>query len=192
MLLALVGAMLVVVPGAAAGEPFTDVGALEPPPPAGAVCQSVGPTTVVCHTALAFFPTNEPMFDISCGTMYETAADIRSGIRWYEDGKLARRHVSGQYDGSWGLSPTGGGPSIRVTGNWNSYATWSTPGDDDTLVETFHGLQIKAIGPGLRSDLMLAGRIDPDGTVHGILTVDEPLGEISPAAIVVLDGILCG
>jgi hypothetical protein len=79
--------------------------------------------------------------------------------------------------------------AVRV-GNWNS-SVWSTPGDDDTLVETYHGLQIKAIGPGVGSDLMLAGRIDPEGTVHGILTVDEPLGEISPAAIVVLEGIFC-
>jgi hypothetical protein len=192
MLLALAGSMLVIVPGAAAGGPFTDVGSLEPPPPPGAACQSVGPTTVVCHTSLAFFPTNQPLFDISCGTIYETAADVRTGIRWYENGRIARRHVSGHYDGTWRISPTGEGATIRTTGNWNSYSVWSTPGDDDTLVETFQGLHIKASGPGVGSDLMLAGRIDPDGTVHGILTVDEPLGQISPAAIVVLSGIFCG
>lgn len=184
--------LLAAAPTASAGTPLVDPSVLEPPPPPGADCQAVGGSTVICHTAISFPSVAEPVFEVGCGTVYQNATDDRTGIRWYRDGKIVARHVGGHLDGSWSLSPDGSGTAIRFTGNWTSSSRWTVPGDDDTLVETFHGRHFKATAPGLGSSLLLAGQIEPDGTVHGINTIDEPLGQISPDSLATIESILCG
>jgi hypothetical protein len=97
-----------------AAGPLIDPSTLQPPPPPGAECRADGAWTI-CHTGLLFTPVNEPIldFELPCGTLYETATDVRRGIRWYnsDDGKLVRRFVSQDMEGAWSLSPTGAGPT---------------------------------------------------------------------------------
>jgi hypothetical protein len=185
-----VGLLLAAIPGASAGIPV-DPASLTPPPPEGATCEAVGGSTVICHTAVSFPANGEPLFDVGCGTVYQTSTDDRYGIRWYEDGLLARRNYRAALDGTWSLTPDGSGPSIQFTGNWSSSSIWTVPGDDATLVETFHGLHFHGTAPGLGGSLLLAGQIGADLTVHGVNTVDEPLGEISAAAIAAIESVLC-
>ena len=182
--------VLATIPAASAGTP-ADPDTLTPPPPPGATCEAVGPTTVICHTAISFPSEGEPLFDVACGTIYQTSTDDRVGIRWYEDGLITRRFYRGQLDGTWSLSPDGSGPSILITANWNALAVWTVPGDDSTFAQTLHGLEFHATNPGLGASLFLAGQIESDDTVHGVNRVDEPLGEISPTSIAILESILC-
>jgi hypothetical protein len=183
--------MALAVPMAAAGTPVIDPDTLQPPPPPGSQCQAVGPTAIMCQTAVSFPSEGEPLFDVACGTVYQTGTDDRTGIRWYADGKLAERHYTAHADGTWSLSADGSGPSIRFTANWISSSYWTTPGDEGTIVETIRGLHFHGIAPGLGAALILAGQIDPDGTVHGVNNVDEPLGEIAPQSIVAIESVLC-
>lgn len=178
------------IPAASAGTPV-DPDTLNPPPPPGASCQQTGPSTVICQTAVSLPLVGEALFDIGCGTVYETSTSDRFGIRWYTDGNLARRSFRGTLDGTWSLSPDARGTVIEITGNWSTSGYWTVPGDNDTLVQAEHGLLIHATAPGLGASLILAGRIDADGTLHGVNTVDEPIGEISPEAIATLESVLC-
>jgi hypothetical protein len=55
------------------------------------------------RTELVLAPVNEPIldFELPCGTLYETATDVRSGIRWYTaNGKLAKRFVTQDMEGT--------------------------------------------------------------------------------------------
>ena len=184
--------MLATVPAANAGTPV-DPDTLTPPPPPGATCEAVGPTKVICHTAISFPAFGDPLFDITCGTIYQTGTDDRVGIRWYENGLITRRFFRGELDGTWSLTPDASGPSISITGNWNATAVWTVPGDDDTVVQTERGLEFHATSPGLGGSLLLAGQIeDGNSGIHGVNRVDEPLGEISPASIAILESLFCG
>ena len=58
--------------------------------------------------------TDHRGFGLPCGTLYETVYDLREGIRWYLDGKLVRRFVSQNAEGTWSLSPTGDGPTVTM------------------------------------------------------------------------------
>ncbi len=186
----LLAAIPAAIPAAIAGTPV-DPATLTPPPPPGATCQAVGGSTVICHTAISFPTEGEALFDIRCGTVYQTATDDRVGTRWYTDGLLAKRFFRGALDGTWSLTPDASGPVIEITGNWTATASWTVPGDDDTLVQTEHGLEFHGTAKGLGASLILAGKIDPDGTLHGVNTVDEPIGEISAAAIATIESVLC-
>ncbi len=185
-----VGFVLAAIPAVSAGT-SVDPASLMPPPPPGSTCEGVGGSTVICHTTVSFPANGDPLFDIACGTVYQTSTDDRYGIRWYVDGLLARRNYRAALDGTWSLTPDGSGPAIQFTGNWNSSSIWTVPGDDDTLVETVRGLHFHGTAPGLGGSLLLAGQIEADLTVHGVNTVDEPLGEISPAAIAAIESVLC-
>jgi hypothetical protein len=182
--------VLAAVPAANAGA-HVDPDTLTPPPPPGATCQAVGPTAVICHTAISFPASGDPLFDVACGTIYQWGTDDRYGIRWYENGLMTRRFYRGVLDGTWSLAPDGSGLSIAITGNWTNWSIWSVPGDDDTLVQTDYGLEFHATVPGLGGSLLLAGQIEFDGTVHGVNRVDEPIGEISPASIALLESLFC-
>src|SRR5262249_48514085 len=57
---------------ASAGRPIPDPPVLQPPPPPGAVCRADGPH-VICDTFLDTTLENEPVFDLPCGTVYETS-----------------------------------------------------------------------------------------------------------------------
>ena len=181
---------LAAVPTVSAGTPV-DPDTLTPSPPPGATCEAVGGGTVICHTAVSFPVDGEAIFDIGCGPVYQTATDDRYGIRWYENGLITKRVFRGALDGTWSLTPDASGTVIKITGNWSSLSTWTVPGDNDTLVQTDQGLMVHGTAPGLGANLLLAGKIDPDGTLHGVNTVDEPIGEISPAAIATIESVLC-
>jgi hypothetical protein len=182
--------LLAVVPGAGAASPV-DPASLTPPPPPGSTCVAVGGSTVICHTQVSFPADADPLFDVACGTVYQTSTDDRVGIRWYEDGLLARRQYRAELDGTWSLTPDANGPSITITGAWTSSSIWTVPGDDDTVVETLHGLHFHGFAPGLGGALLLAGQLEADLTLHGVNNVDEPLGQISAAAIAAIESVLC-
>ena len=153
--------------GAAAGS--VDPSTLTPAPPPDARCHTAG-NQVICDTVLNFFPENEPAFDAPCGTLYLTGTDLRNGFRYYRDGLMTRRHVTAQLNGTLSLSPTGEGPTVKMTSHLNWWAYWPVPGAPGDGVQTNHGVDIKISGPGLNSGFMLAGTFLPDGTAHGHLT----------------------
>ena len=107
-------------------------------PPPGSECRLDG-AWIICHTSLVFTPVNEPILDfqLPCGTLYETATDVRRGIRWYDSstGRLVTRFVTQDFEGTWSLSPTGAGPTVTVTAhaNWRNVnidadeSTWRPP-----------------------------------------------------------------
>jgi len=72
---------------AGAGRPI-DPSILQPPPPPGAVCRADGPY-VICDTFLDSSSENAPVFDLPCGTVYETSAGfLHERPEW----NLKRRH----------------------------------------------------------------------------------------------------
>ena len=181
---------LATVPAASAGTPV-DPDTLTPPPPPGATCEAVGGGTVICQTAISFPADGEFVFDIGCGPVYQTSTDDRYGIRWYENGLITKRVFRGDLDGTWSLTPDASGTVIKITGKWSSLSTWSVPGDNDTLVQTDQGLMVHGTAKGLGATLILAGQIEFDGTLHGVNTVDEPIGQISAEAIATIESVLC-
>ena len=95
---------------AAAGK-SVDPAALTPAPAlvgAQAECRADG-QWILCHTVVTFELANEPVFDLPCGTIYETSTDVRLGTRWYDaaDSVIVKRHVRQDLEGSWSLSPDG-------------------------------------------------------------------------------------
>ena len=148
-----------------------DPSTLTPPPPPGARCHTTGPDRVVCDTVLNATLENVPDFELPCGTIYLTGTDLREGFRFYENGLLVRRHVTGDFRVTASLSPTGAGPTIELSAHWNWWSVWPTPGggDDDALT-TEVGMSLKASAPGLGSDFHIAGRFDPAGNHTGVFT----------------------
>ena len=115
---------------------------------------------------------HKPIFDLPCGTVYETIFDLREGIRWYLDGKLVKRFVSQNAEGTWSLSPTGAAPTVTVGlhANWrNEYAL---PGDESSGSQTFHGgIIVRAPGVGVIAHI--AGLELADGTHRGVFRFDD-------------------
>ena len=117
IVIAVAGSMIVLAAGPAAAGPLVDPSTLQPPPP-NAVCREDG-RQVICDTFLVEEVVNEPIgdFDLPCGTIYETSHFRGDGTRWYLDGKVVRRHVAASLEGTWSLSPTGAGPTVKISGN---------------------------------------------------------------------------
>lgn len=152
-----------------AAGPIVDPSTLQPEPP-NAVCREDG-RQVICDTFLVEEVVNEPIadFDLPCGTIYETSHYRGDGTRWYVDGKVVRRHVAASLDGTWSLSPTGAGPTVKISGYWSIWTVWTTPGDDSTAVDTrSSGSDFKLSAPGFGVINLSAGLTYPDGTHHGI------------------------
>jgi hypothetical protein len=161
-------ASLVLAAPALAG-PIVDPNTLQPVPP-NATCRDDG-RQVICDTFLEEFAVNEPIadFDLPCGTIYETSYYRGDGTRWYVDLLAVKRHVAASLDGTWSLSPTGAGPSVKISGYWSIWTIWTTPGDDSTAVETSSsGNAFKVSAPGFGVILQDAGLLYPDGTHHGV------------------------
>jgi len=151
---------------AGAGRPI-DPSVLQPPPPPGAVCRADGPY-VICDTFLDSSSENAPVFDLPCGTVYETSADHRDGTRWYVDNLLVKRRVVAHLTGTWSLSPSGAGPTVALDGSWNWWIRLAVPGDESTGELTSHGTDLRVSGPGLGGVVHDAGITYPDVTHHGI------------------------
>jgi hypothetical protein len=173
--LALAGLLGIKVPAAAG--PLVDPSTLQPPPPPGSECRLDG-AWIICHTSLVFAPVNEPILDfqLPCGTLYETASDVRQGIRWYDSstGRLMTRFVTQDFEGTWSLSPTGAGPTVTVTthANWRNVDI-DADADESTWPTTFHGNGFTIQAPGFGVIVHIAGLDLPDGTHRGIARVIE-------------------
>ena len=139
-------------PAFAAASKAVDPAALTPAPllvGAEAECQADG-RWILCHTTLALALVNEPVFDLTCGTVYETSRDGRLGTRWYNaaDSVIVKRHVREDLEGSWSLSPEGAGPTVAITSHANWYdSQYADPNDIDSGVGASHG-EITVQAPG--------------------------------------------
>ena len=186
LMLAIVAAAITA--GAALAAPRTiDPNTLTPPPPPGAECKDTG-NYIICQT---FFDepslVNEPAFELSCGTVYETSNVHREGIRWYSpEGLLLKRFVREDAEGTLSLSATGEGPTVRSFAHDNWTDIYTTPGDEESASTTSHGVGLRIIAPG-SGGLIYAGTDLPDGTHHGVRR-DLFTGEdVAPEA----DAVLC-
>jgi hypothetical protein len=154
---------------------LVDPATLQPVPPPDAVCRDDG-EWIICHTALHFEAVNQAIFDLPCGTVYETSIDDRSGIRWYNaEGRLAKRFVTQDLEGTWSLSPSGAGPTVTVSAHVNWRNVYAVPGEDADGPATSHGdgLTIRAAGVGVITHI--AGIDLIDGTHHGAMRgLDDP------------------
>jgi hypothetical protein len=181
-----------VTAGAALAAPRTiDPNTLTPPlpPEVHPVCKQTG-NYIICKT---YFDepslVNEPAFELSCGTVYETSNVHREGIRWYSaEGLLLKRFVREDAQGTLSLSATGEGPTVRFFAHDNWTDIYTTPGVEESASTTSHGVGLRIIAPG-SGGLIYAGITLPDGTHHGVpLSRDLFSGEdIAPEA----DAMLC-
>ena len=167
---------------APAAGAIVDPNTLQPVPP-NATCREAG-GQVICDTFLVEEVVNEPIadFDLPCGTIYETSHFRGDGTRWYVDGKVVRRHVAASVAGTWSLSPTGAGPTVKISGSSSEWTVWTTPGDDSTAVTTRNsGNGFKISAPGFGVINHDAGLTYPDGTHHGTKLVFPFTPEIEAA-----------
>lgn len=158
---------LSLAPAAAARSTAIDVDALLPPPPPGAACASVGNDTIRCDTFKDFVLDHEPVFDVPCGTVYETSADHRDGIRWYHGGLLVKRHVDADLTGFWSVNPSAATSDVRLFAAWASTSMWKVPGDDSTVQERLQGVLGRVTVAGGRPVFDISGQNEPDGSFHG-------------------------
>jgi hypothetical protein len=162
--------------GPAAAGPLVDPSTLQPPPPPDSECRLDG-AWIICHTSLEFHPVNEPILDfqLPCGTLYETADDVRRGIRWYDSntGKLLKRFVSQDFEGTWSLSPTGAGPMVTVIAHANWRNLYAVPGDESSGPTIFHGNGFTIRAPSFGVIVHIAGLDLPDGTHRGVARIIE-------------------
>ena len=166
------GLLAAAAPGASAGTPTVDPSALTPEPPPGASCRLDG-RFVICQTEFHERLDAEPVFDLPCGTLYETNRDDREGIRWYEDGLLVRRFVSRIMSGFWSLSPAGDGPRLDISGHSNWWTDYPVPGDESSERITSHGLDARANAPGGGVVSLITGVFFADDTHHGVFRLPE-------------------
>ena|SRR5829696_785651 len=163
----IVVASLAPVANAGAGGPVADPSVLQPPPPPGAVCRADG-MYVICDTFLDLASTNEPIFDLPCGTVYETSIDHRDGTRWYVDNLLVKRRVVAHFAATWSLSSTGAGPTVAVAGDSNWWIRLGVTGVESTGELTSHGSALRVTGRGLGGTIRDAGITYPDGSDRGV------------------------
>jgi hypothetical protein len=166
-------------PAFAGSSKSVDPAALTPAPPlvgAEAECRANG-RWILCHTTLVLEPVNEPVFDLPCGTVYETSRDIRLGTRWYNaaDSVIVKRHVNQNLEGTWSLSPDGAGPTVTITVHANWYdSQYADPTDIDSGVGASHGEATVSV-PGRGVIVHIAGLDRPDDTHRGVFRfIDDP------------------
>jgi len=195
LLLAAMLAALLLACGAALAAPknYVDPDTLTPPPSPGAECKDTG-QYVICQTFGDESWANQPDSMLSCGRAYSTGSSHSEGIRWYSDGLLVKRFVRVTDAGTWSLSPTGEGPTVRFVSHLNFVDYLATPGDFDSATTIEHGLDFRMWRPGSGVMLRLAGTLvfAPDGSVthHGAgeFAIDEEDNLVIPASA---DAALC-
>ena len=166
-------------PAFAAAGKAVDPAALTPAPQlvgAEAECRADG-RWILCHTTLAVDLVNEPVFDLTCGTVYETSRDVRHGIRWYNaaDSVIVKRHVTQDLEGAWSLSPAGAGPTLSVDVHANWYdSQYADPTDLGSGVGATHGeFTVKAPGVGVIAHI--AGLDRGDDAHRGVFRpIEDP------------------
>jgi hypothetical protein len=166
-------------PAFAADSKAVDPAALTPAPllvGAEAECRADG-QWILCNTTLALELVNEPVFDLPCGTVYETSRDVRHGIRWYNaaDSVIVKRHVTQDLEGTWSLSPEGAGPTVAISTHANWYdSQYADPTDLDSGVGAAHG-EFTAQAPGFGVIAHIAGLDRPDDTHRGVFQpIEDP------------------
>ena len=161
------GAVCTTTTPASAGA-LVDPSTLQPVPP-NAVCRADGPQ-VICDTFVVETLVNEPIFDLPCGTVYETSYYRGDGTRYYVNGLLVKRHVAASLDGTWSLSSTGAGPKLTETASFSTNSYWPVPGSggDETAVVTEHGSNFKIRAPGAGVIIQDSGTWYPDGEHRGL------------------------
>jgi hypothetical protein len=160
-------ASLVFAASAFAGA--VDPNMLQPVPP-NATCKDAG-RQIICDTFIEDFLVNAPNpdFELPCGTVYETSHYRGDGTRWYVDRLVVQRHVAASLVGTFSLSPTGAGPTVKISGHWSVWTVWTTPGDESTLIETSSsGSDFRLSAPGFGVILHSSGLALADGTRHGL------------------------
>ena len=148
---------------------LVDPTTLQPVPP-NAVCRADGPQ-VICDTYFEESLANEPIFDLSCGTVHETSYYRGDGTRYYVNGLLVKRHVAASLDGTWSL---GGGTTLKVTASYSENSYWPVPGSggNETAGATSHGSNFKVSGRGSGVIIQDSGTWFPDGEHRGLLRGD--------------------
>jgi hypothetical protein len=166
-LLAIAIAALTSLSGATVTSAHTlvDPTTLTPPLQPFRVCYEDGPW-VKCDTSGTETTENEPVFDLPCGTIYETATVISHATRWYENGLLVERNATQSVRGTWSLSPTGAAPAVAMAANHGWHETFLVPGDPSSVSEVAHGNFLRISGMG--ADFRDVGIYLPDGTHHGL------------------------
>ena len=166
-------------PAFAAASKTIDPAALTPAPllvGAQAECQADG-QWILCHTTLALELVNEAVFDLTCGTVYETSHDVRLGTRWYNaaDSVIVKRHVKQDLEGTWSLSPQGAGPTVAINAHANWYdSQYADPNDLDSGVRASHG-EFTAQTPGFGVIAHIAGLDHADDTHRGVFRpIEDP------------------
>jgi hypothetical protein len=160
-------ASLVLTASAFAGA--VDPNTLQPVPP-NATCKDAG-QQIICDTFIEDFAVNAPNpdFELPCGTVYETSHYRGDGTRWYVDRRVVKRHVAASLLGTFSLSPTGAGPTVKISGHSSIWTIWTTPGDDSTAVDTrSSGSDLSLSAPGFGVILHDTGLFLRDGTHHGL------------------------
>jgi hypothetical protein len=167
-------------PAFGAASKAVDPAALTPAPllvGAEAECRADG-QWIICHTTLVLEPVNEPVFDLSCGTVYETSHDDRHATRWYNaaDSVIVKRHAFQDLEGTWSLSTVGAGSTLSINAHANWYdSQYSDPTDIDSGVGASHG-EVTVSAPGLGVIAHIAGIDRPDDTHRGAFRfIDDPI-----------------
>lgn len=161
---------------------LVDPTSLTPPLLPFRVCYEDGPW-VKCDTSGSGSWENQPIdeFGLECGTIYETAADSTHATRWYQNLLLVERDAQTHVSGTWTLSPTGAGPSVRFGIDLSWHETFLVPGDLSSDSEVIHGsfLRIPALGVGFHA----SGIGMANGTDHGYFNsfTDEAKAQLCEA-----------
>jgi hypothetical protein len=151
---------------ASAAHVQVDPTTLTPPLQPYRVCYLDG-QSIRCDTSTPASWANVPVFDLPCGTVYETATRVARSVRYYNlDKLLVERNAEEEINGIWTLSPTGSGPAlqIRVNDGWHEH--FVIPGDLDSDVERAHGSFLHVISLG-NVILDVGIRLEPSDTGHG-------------------------
>ena len=154
----------------ASAHTLVDPTTLTPPLKPFRVCYEDGPW-VKCDTSGMSTDENEPIFDLPCGTIYETATNISHATRWYVNGLLVERNATESIRGTWSLSPTGAGPTVDIAADDGWHETFLVPGDLSSDSEVAHGDFLRISGFG--SELRDVGIYLPDGTHHGLASFSD-------------------
>jgi hypothetical protein len=149
---------------------LVDPTTLTPPLLPFRVCYEDG-RWVRCDTSGTDTTENEPVFDLSCGTIYETSTAISHATRWYENGLLVERDATQSVRGTWSLSPTGAGPTVDIAANDGWHETFLVPGDLSSDSEVAHGDFLRISGMG--ADFRDVGIYGPEGTHHGLASFTD-------------------
>lgn len=155
---------------ATSAQTLVDPTTLTPPLLPFRICYEDGPW-VKCDTSGTDTIENEPVFDLPCGTIHETATAISHATRWYRDGLLVERNATQSVRGTWSLSPTGAGPTVDIAANDGWHETFLVPGDlsSDSVVAHGNFLRISGMGAEFRD----VGIYGPEGTHHGLASFTD-------------------